>query len=149
MSYREDINSIACQNLVERKNWSFVVGKRKVHCNLHTSSMWSFESSVKARMSFLRIPSSKMNRRAPSLMVSVRSSFLLTGNSLDPCLHRRAQTLYIRVLPLPSRRINKIGHKKIQTFLSLAMQDCCSSLTHFLWQEQWDFLAASIGKHHP
>lgn len=59
----------------------------------HTSWMWSFESSVKARMSFLRIPSSKMKRRAPSLMVSVRSSFLLTCKSLDPCLHNIAKKI--------------------------------------------------------
>lgn len=44
--------------------------------NVCTSSTWSFESSVSARISFLRMPSSRRKRRAPSLMVSVKSSLL-------------------------------------------------------------------------
>lgn len=89
----------ACQNLVLKIMFFifFLLSsenkKKERFSDFHTSWMWSFESSVKARMSFLRIPSSKMKRRAPSLMVSVRSSFLLTCKSLDPCLHNIAKKI--------------------------------------------------------
>ena len=53
-------------------------GVERVILLTQTSSIWSFESSVKARKSCLRIPSSTKKRRAPSLIVSVRSNFLST-----------------------------------------------------------------------
>lgn len=74
---------------------------KKQFSDLQTSWMWSFESSVNARRSCLRIPSSIRKRRAPSLMVSVRSSFLWTRQSLEPCLFKEALCKQ-RFLKLPS-----------------------------------------------
>ena len=62
-------------------------GVERVILLTQTSSIWSFESSVKARRSCLRMPSSTKKRRAPSLIVSVRSNFLSTFQSLWICLY--------------------------------------------------------------
>lgn len=65
--------------------WLWDLGKCQMSLG-QTSSIWSFESSVKASRSCRRIPSSTKKRRAPSLIVSVRSSFFATFQFLWVCL---------------------------------------------------------------
>lgn len=94
---------------------------KKQFSDLQTSWMWSFESSVNARRSCLRIPSSIRKRRAPSLMVSVRSSFLWTRQSLEPCLFKEGlcKQRFLKTPKRNKRQRKQVAKKRYRHFLYL------------------------------
>lgn len=117
--------------------------------------MWSLESSVKARRSCLRIPSSIMKSRAPSLIVSVRSNFCSFFKWLLAPLKkqtRRCEKSHIIVEQDNAKGILRQTVKKgvpRSTYYSLEMQGFCSVSWHFPLQEILGFPVVSTGRDHP
>lgn len=109
--------------------------------------MWSLESSVKARRSCLRIPSSSMKSRAPSLIVSVRSSFCSIFKCLLVPLTKTYQKSVITVehdnYTSPNKDCQEV------TYYSLEMQGFRSVLWRFPLLELSGSPVVSTGRDHP
>lgn len=137
------------QWFIKSRAYAIEVGKRIMLTHLQTSCTWSLESSVRARISCLRIPSSNRKRRAPSLMVSVRSSFFCTCQLLECSLLRQKYEInhsFSTALKPKNTQNKQVEH--VHTCSWLGTLGYCSSWPHFPLQGQLGFRAVSTGRHH-